>query len=168
MGFAIWKHIYESVEGPGMPDHSRATAGRDALYHARECERDRSFLRRFLDEKLIRKLGLFEYAAKKGEFVVTEVADEDGWEKIRDSLVSAVGMGGVPVIKVEDADFEGTRTLLLKHYFDGRELDMENTEKTLAHAYKLWGRSVALETVVAGKETLLVYDGEGLNTRKTA
>jgi stage V sporulation protein R len=167
LGFAAWKHIYESVEGPEPPDHTRATAGRDALFHARECERDRSFLRRFLDEKLIRKLGLFEYGSKKGEFVVTEVADDAGWEKIRDSLVASVGMGGIPVIKIEDADFEGTRTLLLKHYFDGRELDMENTEKTLAHAYKLWGRSVALETVVAGKETLLVYDGEGLNTRKS-
>jgi len=168
LGFAMWTHLYESIEGPGAPDHSKQTAGRDALFHARECERDRSFLRRFLDEPLIRRLGLFEYGSKKGEFVVTEVADDAGWEKVKETLVNSVGMGSIPVIKVEDADFEGTRTLLLKHDFDGRELDMENTEKTLAHAYRLWGRAVALQTIVAGKETLLVYDGEGLTTRKTA
>jgi hypothetical protein len=43
---------------------------------------------------------------------------------------------------------------------------MENAEKTLAHTYRLWGRSVALETVIGGKPALLVYDGEGLTTRK--
>ena len=43
---------------------------------------------------------------------------------------------------------------------------MENCEKTLAHAYRLWGRPVALRTIVAGKDSLLVYDGEGLATRK--
>jgi stage V sporulation protein R len=75
-------------------------------------------------------------------------------------------MGSIPVIKVEDADFEGTRTLLLAHAFDGRELDMENCEKTLAHAHRLWGRTIALRTVVAGNESLLVYDGQGLETRK--
>ena len=52
-----------------MSDHRQVTEGRDALYHARESERDRSFLRRFLDEKLIRKLGMFEYASKKGDYV---------------------------------------------------------------------------------------------------
>jgi len=166
LGFALWTYIYESVEGPGTPNHSRHTAGRDALFHARECERDSSFLRRFLDEKLMRRLGLFEYGSKKGEMVVTEVADEAGWEQIKQTLVGSVGMGSVPVIKVEDADFEGARTLLLTHSYDGRELDMENCEKTLAHAYRLWGRSVALRTVVAGKESLLAYDGDGLATRK--
>jgi stage V sporulation protein R len=166
LGFALWTHIYESVEGPGTPDHSRHTAGRDALFHARECERDSSFLRRFLDEKLMRSLGLFEFGSKKNEMVVTEVADEAGWEKIKQTLVSSVGMGSIPVIKVEDADFEGMRTLLLAHAFDGRELDMENCEKTLAHAHRLWGRTIALRTVVAGNESLLVYDGQGLETRK--
>ena len=55
---------------------------------------------------------------------------------------------------------------MLEQYFDGRELELENTEKSLAHLYRLWGRAVALETTVAGKATLLVYNDEGLTTKE--
>ena len=166
LGFTMWDHIYRCHEGDEPADHRRDTEGKRAIFQARESERDRSFLRRFLDEKVIRRLGLFSYGAKKGDYVVTEVADDEGWEKIKETLVNSVGMGSIPVMRVEDADFENTRTLLLQHQFDGRELDLENAEKTLAHAYRLWGRSVALQTVVTGKPTLLVYNEEGLTTRK--
>jgi stage V sporulation protein R len=166
LGFTIWNYIYHSIEGDEAPDHTRETAGRDALYRARESERDSSFLRRFLDEKLTRKLGLFEYATKKGDHVVTEVADEEGWDDIKRTLVNSVGMASMPVIKVEDADHDGNRTLLLKHYYDGRELNLEYAEKTLAYAYRLWGRTVVLDSTVSGKQTLLLYNDEGLSTRK--
>jgi len=165
LGFTVWNHIYKTVEGDEPPDHAHRTAGRDALFHARESERDRSFLRRFLDEDLIRKLGMFEYDVKKGDYVVSEVADEQGWEQIKETLIASVGMGSIPVIKVEDADFEGNRTLLLKHEYDGRELQMEHAEKTLAYARRLWGRTVALDTLMGDKPTLLVYDDDGLSTK---
>ncbi len=166
LGFTLWTHLYRSVEGDGPVDHRRASAGKDELFRARESERDRSFLRRFLKEKTVRSLGLYQYAPKKGDYVVSEVADEEGWEKIKQTLIENVGTATIPVIRVENGDFEGNRTLLLKHYFDNRELNLEHAEKTLGFAYRLWGRPVVLQTVVGGKDTLLVYGEDGLSTRK--
>jgi len=169
MGFTMWQEIYRRHEGPegDTPiDHSRRCAGTEALFQARESERDRSFLRRFLDEDLIRRLGLFEYGTRKGDYVVTEVADDQGWQNIKSTLIDSVGMAMIPMISVHDGDFEGNRHLYLEHDFDGRELNLENAEKTLAYAFTLWGRRVVLASMIGGKRTLLTYDEDGLSTQK--
>ena len=74
-------------------------------------------------------------------------------------------MNTVPVIKVEDADFASTHTLYLKHYHDGRDLQMEYAEKTLSHLRQLWQRDVALETAVDGKRCLMIYNDRGFSTK---
>jgi len=60
---------------------------------------------------------------------------------------------------VEDGDFEGRRELYLKHYHDGKDLDMQYAEKTLPYVHQLWGRRVRLETRIDGKTAALVCDG---------
>ena len=162
LGFTIWNAIYESQEGSdAAPDHRKKTAGREALYAARESDRDASFLRRFLDERLARKLGLFQYEEKKNEYVVSEVADAQGWEKIKATLIAGVGMASIPVIRIVDADHEGKRGLRLEHAFDGRELELTSAEKTLEHAYKLWRRDITLETSLSGQAVTLQYGENG-------
>ena len=74
-------------------------------------------------------------------------------------------MTAIPVIKVEDADFAGGRTLLLRHYHDGRDLDLASAEKTLEHAFRLWGRPVLLESVIEGKALTLSYDDTGFGSK---
>ena len=165
VGFKIWERIFTDIEGDVALEPSLRSAGRDALFETRESARDRSFLRRFLDKRLIRELGLFEYGKKRGETVVTEVADDCGWEQIKETLVNNAGMAAIPVITIEDADHCGRRGLLLKHREDSRELDLEYAEKTLAHLYRLWGREISLQTVVTGRKTLMVFNDEGLATR---
>jgi stage V sporulation protein R len=165
LGFAVWSRIYRAHEGDGPADHSQRSAGRDALFAAREIDRDISFLRRFLDEPLMRKLGMFEYTPRKNEYVVSEICDEEGWERTKDTLLRNVGMAGIPVIKVEDADFAGSRTLLLRHYHDGRDLELANAERTLEHAFRLWGRPVLLETILDGKALTLSYDDAGFGSK---
>jgi len=165
IGFKVWDAIYRSHEGDGPIDLSKDNEGRRAIYAARECERDSSFLRRFLTERLARELGLFEFTDRRGERVVSEVADEDGWEAIKNSLVRSVGMGSIPIIKVVDADHRGARVLLLEHDFEGRELKLADAEKTLAYVYQLWGREVDLKTVVGGRPTLLIFNDQGFSTK---
>jgi stage V sporulation protein R len=163
LGFTIWDYIYKSYEGEEEADHRHQTDGKDAIFQARESERDSSFLRRFLDEPLCQRLGLFEYATNKNDYVVTEVADDVGWRQIRDSLVASVGMGSIPVIKVSDGDHEGKRSMLLTHENEGRELEVEQTEKTLGYTYRLWGRAVSLDTTLSGKDVRLTYDEDGFS-----
>ncbi|HXK26715.1 MAG TPA: stage V sporulation protein R, partial [Candidatus Binatia bacterium] len=71
--------------------------------------------------------------------------------------IQNVGTGTTPVIKVEDADYNNNRTLFLKHSHDGRDLQLEYAEKTLQYLQQLWGREVALETIVNGKTTLICF-----------
>ena len=72
---------------------------------------------------------------------------------------------GIPVIRVEDADFGGARTLLLGHAHDGRDLQLEQAEKTMAYVHRLWGHEVVLDTVLDGKRTHLTFSERGFSAR---
>ena len=131
----------------------------------RETERDSSFLRRFLTEELMREMDLFKYEARGDDLVVDKVSDEEGWREVKETLIRNVGASSIPVIKVEDADFGQNRTLYLKHAHDGRDLQLEYGEKTLAYVARLWGREVVLETTLQGKRSLLCYNERGFSMR---
>jgi len=137
----------------------------ESRVEVRETDRDQSFLRRFLTEELMREMDLFEYEPKGDDLVISKVADEQGWRAVKEQLIKSVGMGGIPVIRIEDADFGHKRTLYLTHDHDGRDLQLENAEKTLAYVYRLWGREVVIETVLAGKRTLLTFNDRGFSAK---
>jgi stage V sporulation protein R len=155
LGLRIWEDLH----------HRHGADGDAAIFAVREVDRDTSFLRRHLTEELIRELDLFQYQRKGNEYVITEVADGDGWREIRDTLIASVGMNGVPVIRVIDGDSGGKRTLVLEHVHDGRDLHPEYAERTLAFVYQLWQNEVALETVISGKRQVLVHNERGFTVK---
>ncbi len=157
VGLRVWEDIHRSAGG--------GAAGDAAIFAVRESDRDTAFLRRHLDEELIRDLDLFEYQRKGNDYVITEVADEEGWREIRDTLIASVGMNGVPVIRVIDGDVGGKRSLALEHVHDGRDLHPEYAERTLAFVHQLWQREVQLETVIGGKQQLLVHNDRGFTVK---
>jgi stage V sporulation protein R len=142
LGFKIWEDLERRHGGP--------EAARPVLFEARESERDMSFLRRFLTRELMEEMHMFEYQQEQNKIVVSRVADQEEWEAVKQTLLRNVGMATVPVIRIIDADFQHSRTLLLQHEHDGRDLDLENVEKTLGYLYQLWGRPVLLETRMNG------------------
>ncbi len=169
LGLKVWEDILRRVDD-SIPEESRELhrpkgEGRKQLFETRAADRDTSFLRRFLTEELMREMDLFQYQPKGNDLVISEVADEDGWKKIKDALIKNVGMGAIPVIKVDDSGYGDSRTLYLKHDHDGRDLHLEYAEKTLGYIYRLWGREVAMETTVSGKRSLLVFNDQGLSTK---
>lgn len=121
--------------------------GEEKLFEVRKLERDQSFIRKYLTEELAKEFNIFEYNKKGNKYVIEEVADEDGWKKIRDDLANMVGMGGIPYIKVEEVSPKDN-SLLLFHEYDGRELELNYAYETLKYLVTLWGRSVSLKTVV--------------------
>ncbi|MGH8548947.1 MAG: SpoVR family protein [Methylococcales bacterium] len=170
LGLKIWDDIRRRFgesggEAPAIGEPPDLKA-REKLFEVRETDRDASFIRRFLSDELIEELGLFRYQARGKDEVVTHVANEDGYELIRHTLIDNVGMGAVPVIKVEDADFGRNRTLYLRHYHDGRDLELDFAEKTLEHLFFLWGRPVVIETAMNNRGILLSFDDEGFDTKK--
>jgi len=168
LGLRAWEDIERRGDDPTPEERENlppGKSGRDLLFETREVDRDASFLRRWLHETLMRDLDLFRYEAKGDDLVVSDVSDQDGWRQVKETLVKSVGMGGIPIIRVEDADHLHSRTLLLSHAHDGRDLQLEYAEKTLAYVYRLWGREVALETAVNGKRTFLTYGERGFSAK---
>lgn len=169
LGLRVWEDLRRRYDEPTPQevddlDPARPT-GVQQIFAARESDRDVSFLRRHLTERLIRELNLFEYETRGEDLVVSQVADSDGWRNVKETLLKNVGMNTVPVIRVENSDYGHTRTLHLVHAHDGRDLQLEYSEKTLSYVHRLWQHDVALETAVDGKRTLLVYNDRGFSTK---
>jgi stage V sporulation protein R len=175
LGFRIYLAVYERAAGPRSDEHDWGKGidpDSDAwqrLLIARESARDSSFLRQYLDEELIRDLGLFEHQRKvEGQRklrVVSEVADEEGWRKIRDTLARQVGMGAIPVIKVVEMSPKKGMLLVLNHEHDGRDLDLGYAEKTLQYVQSLWRHPVELHTKVQDKPLALRCESDGVVKR---
>jgi len=142
------------------------TPGRKKIFEVRESDRDASFLRRFLTVDVMRDLELFQHEKRGKDRVITKVADDKGWEEIKENLIKNTGMGSIPVIKIDDADFGKNRTLYLIHSHDGRDLQLEYAEHTLRHIRALWEREVVLETELNGKRSLLKMNDGTMKVEK--
>lgn len=170
LGFKLWHEIRRSYDEPtpeeiekyGEPDKS----GTEKIFEVREVDRDVSFLRRFLTEELMREMDMFEYERRGDDLVISQVSDEENWQRVKDTLIAGTGMGPFPVIRIEDADYKQNRVLYLTHAHDGRDLELGYAEKTLAYVYQLWGREVLLETTLQGSGYVLSYDDDGFNQRR--
>jgi stage V sporulation protein R len=168
LGLRLWEDIERRGNEPTPEERENLPPGKTGLqliFDTREVDRDASFLRRWLHETFMRELDLFRYEAKGEDFVVSDVSDEEGWRQVKETLVKSVGMGSIPVIRIEDADYNHSRTLLLSHAHDGRDLQLEYAEKTLSYLHRLWGREVALETAVNGKRTFLTFGERGFSAK---
>jgi len=169
IGMKIWEDIEhrwsESKPEVEKKPAPKTKSAQEKLFEVREVERDSSFLRRYLTEELVRELNLFEYQSRGNEKVVSKVADDDNWQAIKDTLIQNVGTGTIPVIKVEDSDYGHNRGLFLRHFHDGRDLQLEYAEKTLQYLRQLWGREVALETILNEKKSLLCFSDDKLTIK---
>ncbi len=169
IGMKVWEDIERRWSEPAaeQKDEQKAKTktAKEKLFEVREVERDGSFLRRYLTEEMVRELNLFEYQSQGNDRVVSRVADEKGWQVIKNTLIQNVGTGTIPVIKVEDADYNHNRGLFLVHSHDGRDLQLEYAEKTLNYLRQLWGREVTLETVINEKKNLLCLDDDKLTIK---
>ncbi|MDO8522994.1 MAG: SpoVR family protein [bacterium] len=177
LGIKLWENIAKRWDEPSKGDLEKfgkrnfenadgsKKTGSNKLFEVREADRDQSFIRQYLTMDLMRELKLFEYAEKEQDgqrvLVVTKVPDDDNWQAMRDQLIASVGMSGVPVIKVEDSNYRNNRALLLKHYHNGKDLQLEYAEKTIGYIRQLWGRSVGLETVINGRRAICFVDDNG-------
>jgi len=139
--------------------------GKEKIFEVRALERDESFLRKYLTKELCLELNLFEYDAKDGNYVISEVSDDSGFKNIRNTLASSCGIGSVPLIRVEEMSPKD-KTLNLEHVFDGRELNINYAQATLKYIYELWGHTVNLKTTQLGKEITLVCEDKKISVKK--
>ena len=138
LGFKIWEHLYEEVGG----DFKQ-------LLPIREQERDASFIRKYLNLEIALESNLCQFQEEERYYIISEVADSEGYKKIRNTLANEVGMGGMPIVQVKDV-LQAENTLLLEHVEDGRELNLAYATETLKYIQTLWGGKVVLFTSLSG------------------
>ncbi len=160
IGLKIWEDIEKRWENPSAEEKEKygrpGGQGREKIFEVRATENDISFIRNYLTRELVEDLDLylFQKVYTKWQVVDTE------WEKVRDGLATLLTNGGFPYITVEDGDYKRNGELYIKHWHDGRDLDLYYLEKTLPYVYKLWGKTVHFETMVENKKVLYSFNGE--------
>ena len=140
-------------------------SGRD-LFQLRAIHNDVSFLDELVDEEFARRSSLFLYSRnpRTGRM---EIADRD-WRAIKSQLLGQLASGGLPQIELVDADLGGSSELLLRHRFDGRELQLEQAGATLQQLARLWKRRCHLETQSEGEALRLSSDGDEVSMLELA
>ena len=134
----------------------RPGQGREKMFEVRQTETDLSFLRNYLTKELVEALDLYVFERKGPNWTVTEKS----WESVRDRLVASRINGGFPYLVVVDGDYGRSGELYIRHAYEGVELDLKHLEKTLPYVYRLWGKTVHLETVVENKGIVFSFDGQ--------
>ena len=120
--------------------------GMDELLKVRRLETDASFLRNYLTEELVEKLGLIRFA-EDGRYYVVQTTE---WEKIRDGLINDL-TDRFPDIQIVDKNYDNKGELYLKHNHNGKDLKKHDAIKVLKHLRELWKRDVYLETYYNNK-----------------
>ena len=135
---------YGSIEA-AIADVDR-TAGWDRMFEIRESHNDVTFLDAFLTDEFVENNDYFtyEYTHTSGDFRVTSTDAAD----IKKKLMLRFTNFGKPTIAVRDGNFRNRNELLLSHHYNGVALDLREAKQTLERVFELWGRPVALETIV--------------------
>jgi stage V sporulation protein R len=137
LGFEIFKRIEKDF-------------GLDECFLARETCNDESFIRQYLSEDLARELNLFTYSkkskGKSGDWTIDEIMDgEDSWVEIRKNLLTQIGGNMIPIIYVEEIK---DNELILRHEHDGRDLELDYADRSVAMIRELWRDPVKLFTII--------------------
>lgn len=160
IGLAIWEDIEKRWNNPSQEVrerfHREAGKGRDQMFEVRETENDMSFLRNHLTKELVEDLDLYLFQKVGSDWRVVE----NDWEKVRDQICQSRVNGGIPVLFVEDGDYNKNGEIYIRHAYEGVELDLRYLDKTMPYLYQLWGRNCHMQTVIEGREVLFTFDGK--------
>ncbi|AMA74002.1 MULTISPECIES: SpoVR family protein [Aneurinibacillus] len=165
LGLKMFEDIEERWNNPTKEEQERfgrkPGMGREKIFEVRELDSDISFIRNYLTKELVEKMDMYVFARQGNDWTITDKS----WEIVRDQLVTSRVNGGFPYILVQDGDYLRNGELYLFHQYEGMELDIKHLERTLPYIYKLWGRTVHLETKIEERRVLFTYDGKKCHRR---
>ncbi len=135
--------------------------GNQKIFQVRSFYSDRMAVEEFFTDEFIREQQLYIWMGLPGDNgEVVYVIAEDDPEVIREILKNQFTYYGVPLVKVENGNYNSQNQLLLKHVWNGYELDKKYLNATLDKVYYLWGKKVFLGTIVDGKEAEISFTHE--------
>ena len=149
------KHPEALVIGDGMRK----------IFEVRRNYCDATFIDEFLTREIAEELSLFSAAYDKEKKV--HVIESYEFETVKRNLVAQLTNSGNPDVRIENANFQNKGELLLKHYYDGTEIDLKWTKDVLEYSlYPSWQRPVHVEMVFNGEKIVLSYNGKEFSSAK--
>jgi len=154
LGFNIFSDLRRMCENPTDEDREwfPDIAGGDWLetvHAAMRDFKDESFILQFLSPRVMRELRLFGIVDDDAEeeILVSAIHDTSGYRRVRELLASQYNLGDrEPNVQVVSVDFNGDRSLTLRHTQHARRPLGDSTEEVLKHVHRLWGFPVRLES----------------------
>jgi stage V sporulation protein R len=153
LGFAMWRDLRRICEAPTDEDREwfPELAGgewRQTLDFAMRNFKDESFIAQYLSPVLMREFRMFAVVDddSQDKIQVDAIHDDQGYRTLRQRLSDQYNIGNrEPDIQVWNVDFQGDRSLTLRHFLHQRRPLGESRDDMLTHIASLWGFPVRLE-----------------------
>lgn len=158
LGLKLFEDIEDKYNHPTeemLRQGIKPGSGREKIFDIRESESDISFIRNYITKEFMTKEDMYVFKKQREHYVITD----QEYSHVKQQLVHQMVNGGFPTIHIKEADYLRNGELYLHHQFEGTELDIPYLEEVLTYIYRLWGRSVHLETIIGEKSSVFTYDG---------
>lgn len=128
--------------------------GHEKVLDVRKYYNDLTLLAEFFTPDFCNKYEFFEWKKyPNGEYRI----EDRNPERIKKKLIKRHANGGLPDIRLVDANHKGKGILFLQHEWDGRLLYSPYANPTLASLYRLWGNDVCLSTRNKNGEEIVMH-----------
>ena len=137
--------------------HRDTGLGREKIFEVRKVHNDITFIDSFLTPEFCARNNLFSFNYQ--EPTRNYVVESREFQQVKQRLLAGLTNFGKPWIYVVNGNHRNRGELLLRHEYNGVELNMGEARDTLANVQYIWGRPVHIETLVDDTPTLLSFDG---------
>jgi stage V sporulation protein R len=131
--------------------------GRAKIFEVRKHYNDVTFIDEFLTEDFCveHKMFVYKFNKRTGQYEV----DTRDFKLIKKKFLFQLTNFGQPIINVVDANHNNRGELLLAHLFEGVEMQPDYMQETMKNLQAIWGRPVAVATVMDGDPKIVTFDG---------
>ncbi len=139
--------------------------GHQKIFEVRRNYNDVTFIDTFLTEEFCveNKMFVYNFNRRTGQYEInTRVFPE-----IKKKLLFQLTNWGQPIIQVTDGNYENRGELLLEHLHEGVDLQPNYTAETMKNLFVIWGRPVALKTIMEGQGKIYRFDGTDIKEQNT-
>jgi len=132
--------------------------GRKKIFEVRKHYNDVTFIDEFLTEDFCveHKMFVYKFNKRTGQYEV----DTRDFQLIKKKFLFQLTNFGQPIINVVDANHNNRGELLLAHLFEGIEMQPDYMQETMKNLRAIWGRPVAVATVLDGEPKIVSFDGQ--------
>jgi spore cortex formation protein SpoVR/YcgB (stage V sporulation) len=153
LGFAMWRDLRRICTDPTNEDREWfpdliGSDWRETIDFAMHNFKDESFIAQYLSPRLMREFRMFAVVDddRHASILVDAIHDDQGYRTLRQRLSDQYNLGSrEPNIQVWHVDFQGDRSLTLRHFHQQRRPLGETRDQMLSHVASLWGFPVRLE-----------------------